>query len=150
MEVDQMPRKSAAALATPPINGEPPRLQPPASLSETEQAIFTAVVGACDAKHFRKSDLPLLCRFCELTALADQAGRELRENGAVLDGKPSPWIVVQEKCVRGLVALSARLRLCPQSRTDPKTTGRQRPSLYRKPWEDEPWEDDVIKRGESE
>jgi phage terminase small subunit len=142
-----MPRKSAAALATPPINGEPPRLQPPASLSEAERAVFVAVVAACDPEHFRKSDLPLLCRFCELTALAGQAAHELREHGAVIDGKSSAWIVVQEKCVRGLVALSARLRVCPQSRTDPKVTGRQRPQLYPRPWEDR---DDFIRRGETD
>ena len=96
----------------PSINGEPPRLKPPASLSEAEAAIFTAVVKSCDPTHFRKSDLPLLCRFCELTALADHAARELRENGAVIDGKASAWIVVQEKCVRGLVALSMGLCDC--------------------------------------
>jgi hypothetical protein len=35
-----------------------------------------------------------------------------------------------------MVALSSRLRLSPQSRVDPKTLARQRPQLYRKPWED--------------
>ena len=131
-----MPRKSAAALSITPVNDEPPRLKAPSNLSEAEAAIFAAVVKACDPKHFRHSDLPLLCRFCELTALADHAAHELREHGAVIGGKPSPWIVVQEKCVRGLVALSMRLRLSPQSRLDPKTVGRQRPPLYRRPWED--------------
>jgi hypothetical protein len=120
----------------PRINGEPPRLQPPSSLSQAEAAIFIAVVKSCDPTHFRHSDLPLLCRFCEMTALADRAARELRD-GAVMDGKASAWIVVQEKCVRGLVSLSARLRLCPQSRTDPKTTGRQRPALYPRPWQED-------------
>jgi terminase small subunit-like protein len=102
-------------------------------LSQAETAIFIAVVKSCDPTHFRHSDLALLCRFCELTALADHAARELRDNGAVIAGKASAWIVVQEKCVRGLVALSARLRLSPQSRTDPKTTGRQRPQIYPRP-----------------
>lgn len=93
-----MPRKSAAELSMPSVNGEPPRLKPPSSLSAAEAAIFTAVVKACDPTHFRKSDLPLLCRFCEQSALADQAAHELREHGAVINGKASPWIVVQEKC----------------------------------------------------
>jgi phage terminase small subunit len=138
-----MPRKSAAELSMPPINGEPPRLQPPSSLSESEAAIFTAVLKACDPTHFRKSDLPLLCRFCELTALADQAAHELRENGAVIDGKASAWIIVQEKCVRGLVALATKLRLSPQSRLDPKSVARQRPPLYPRPWEG------LVERGEA-
>ena len=130
-----MPRISAAARSA--AIAEPPRLRAPASLSETERAIFTAVVKACDAKHFRQSDLPLLSRFCELTALADQAASELRQHGAVINGRASPWIVVQEKCVRGLVALSMRLRLSPQARIDPKTLGRQNIYTGPKPWEDQ-------------
>jgi phage terminase small subunit len=110
-------------------------LRAPESLSETERAIFAAVVKACEAKHFRQSDLPLLCRFCELTALADQAASELRQHGAVINGRASPWIVVQEKCVRGLVALSMRLRLSPQSRIDPKSLGCQQIYAGPKPWE---------------
>jgi phage terminase small subunit len=115
---------------------EPPRLRAPACLSETERAIFASVVKACDPRHFRQSDLPLLSRFCELTALADQAACELREHGAVLNGRASPWIIVQEKCVRGLVALSMRLRLSPQSRIDPKSLGRRQIHTGPKPWED--------------
>ena len=76
------------------------------------------------------------CRFCELTALADQAASALRQHGAVIDGRASPWIVVQEKCVRGLVALSMRLRLSPQARIDAKTLGRQQIDTGPKPWED--------------
>jgi phage terminase small subunit len=128
-----MPRISAAARSA--VIAEPPRLRAPKSLSETERAIFAAVVKACDATHFRQSDLPLLCRFCELTALAEQAASELRQHGAVISGRASPWIVVQEKCVRGLVALSMRLRLSPQARIDPKTLGRQQIDIGPKPWE---------------
>jgi len=129
-----MPRTSAAARTG--LIAELPRLRAPASISESERAIFTAVVKACDAKHFRQSDLPLLCRFCELTALADQAASELRQHGAVVNGRASPWIVVQEKCVRGLVALSMRLRLSPQARIDAKTLGRQQIDTGPKPWDD--------------
>jgi len=128
-----MPRKSAAARLA--VIAEPSRLRAPTSLSEAERGIFTAVVKACDAKHFRRCDLPLLCRYCELAAMADQAARELREHGAVIEGRASPWIVVQEKCVRGLVALSLRLRLAPQSRIDAKTLGRQQVYTGPRPWD---------------
>ncbi len=94
--------------------------------------MFTAIVAGCDANHFRQTDLPLLSRYCEAAILAEQAALG---NGAVLDGKPSPWIVIQEKCVRAMVSLSMRLRLSPQSRIDPKTLGRQQPYPGRKPWE---------------
>ena len=132
-----MPRRSAASLSLVNVNvtGNPPRLEPPASLPEAERAIFVSVVAACDPKHFRPSDLPLLVRYVEAAALADQAAEKLRIEGAVVGGRPSPWIVVQEKAVRTLVALSLRLRLAPQSRVDPKTTGRQHPQIV-PPWED--------------
>jgi phage terminase small subunit len=121
-----MPRRSAADLATPRINTETATLQPPATLPEAERAIFNDLVAACNPKHFRASDLPLLVRYVESCALADQAAQELRK-GAVVNGKTNPWIVVQEKSVRAMVALSMRLRLSPQARHDPKTLARQRP-----------------------
>jgi phage terminase small subunit len=91
-------------------------------------------VSGCDAGHFREPDLPLLSRYCEAAVLAEQAALELR-NGAVVDGKPSPWIVIQEKCVRAMVSLSMRLCLSPQSRIDPKTLTRQQPYSGPKPWD---------------
>jgi hypothetical protein len=85
-------------------------------LSEGERSIFIDVVANCTANHFRASDLPLLCRYVESAALAEQAAAELRRDGPVVGGRPSPWITVQEKAVRALVALSMRLRLSPQAR----------------------------------
>ncbi len=73
-----------------------------------------------------------------LTAvLNEQAARELQRGGAVVDGKPSPWIVVQEKCIRALVSLSMRLRLSPQSRLDPKTVAPQQQFQGPPPWQRE-------------
>ena len=89
------------------MDGKPNRLNPPTSLSAAERAIFFDVVAACDRDHFRPSDLPLLVRYVEAAALGDQAAEQLRL-GAVINGKPSPWITVQEKAVRAMVALSMR------------------------------------------
>jgi hypothetical protein len=55
----------------------------------------------------------------------------------VIEGKPSPWIYVQEKAIRTLTALSMRLRLSPQSRIDPKAVARRDPRMTVNPWE---WE----------
>jgi phage terminase small subunit len=85
-------------------------------LSDPERRVFIEIVAACDANHFQPSDLPLVCRYVEAVVLAEEAARELREEGAVVDCKPSPWITVQEKAVRALVAVSMRLRLSPQAR----------------------------------
>ncbi|HEX9072974.1 MAG TPA: P27 family phage terminase small subunit [Pseudolabrys sp.] len=131
-------RKSTAELSVIAVDGKPPRLEPPASLSEAERIIFTALVASCDARHFQASDLPLLVRYCEACALADLAAAELRRDGAVVKGKASPWIVIQEKAVRAMVALSMRLRLSPQSRTDPRTVGRRPTLIGPKAWEVRP------------
>jgi phage terminase small subunit len=130
----QRGRKSAAALSIIGVDGQQARPFPPACLSEQERELFASIVGGCDADHFRQTDLPLLSRYCEAAILAEHAALELR-NGAVVDGKPSPWIIVQEKCVRAMVSLSMRLRLSPQSRVDPKTLGRQQPQRGPLPWE---------------
>ena len=137
----QRERKSAAALAMIPIDGKPNRLQPPESLSEAESKVFIDLVTACEPQHFRPADLPLLVRYVEACVLADQAAEQLRL-GAVIEGKPSPWVTIQEKAVRAMVALSMRLRLSPQSRIDPKTLGRQQGYVGPKPWELRPDEAD--------
>src|SRR5262245_10611836 len=91
----QRGRKSGASLAVTAVDGLPSKLKPPPSLSQAECEIFVAVVGACDRRHFRPSDLPLLVRYCEAHALADQAAAQLRQEGAVVNGKASPWLIVQ-------------------------------------------------------
>jgi P27 family predicted phage terminase small subunit len=126
-----MPRKSAASLSVI-THDRPIQLRPPSSLSDAERTVFIDLVASVDARHFRQSDLPLLARYCEAVVLAEEAARQMRKNGAVIDGKTSPWLTVQEKAVRALTALSMRLRLSPQARLNPKTASRpeQRMSVY--------------------
>jgi hypothetical protein len=112
-----MPRKSAAELSVVTgIGSRASRLRPPATLSEPERTAFIEIVDSCAAGHFVHSDMPLLCRYAEASVLAEQAARELRQGGAVINGRPSPWLTVQERCVRAMVALTMRLRLSPQAR----------------------------------
>ena len=127
-------RTSAAELSVIGVDGQSARPSPPATLSVQERELFSSIVGGCDVEHFRQTDLPLLSRYCEAAVLAEQAALELR-NGAVVNGKSSPWIVIQEKCVRAMVSLSMRLRLSPQSRIDPKTLARQLPHSGPQPWD---------------
>jgi len=54
-------------------------------------------------------------------------------DGAVIDGRASPWLGVAEKAHMQLVALSARLRICPQSRFERLAAGansRLQPNNY--------------------
>jgi hypothetical protein len=120
----QRGRKSSAQLVAIGIDGKPPKLTPPADLKEDERAMFVALIDACDARHFRPSDLPLLTSYIQATLLARGTARD--------PDKVATW----EKAVRVQAALATRLRLSPQSRTDPKTIGRhqqRRQGLL--PWE---------------
>ncbi|WP_177243499.1 P27 family phage terminase small subunit [Bradyrhizobium sp. Gha] len=92
------------------------RLRPPPTLNETERTIFIEIINSTNPQHFVRSDLPLLVRYCEAHALCEQAANELKAGGAVIGGRPSPWLAVAEKSNRNVVALSMRLRLSPQAR----------------------------------
>jgi phage terminase small subunit len=66
----------------------------------------------------------LLCRWAELTVMAEQAAGELQASGMVTaDGKVSPWFSIHQQATKSLNALALRLRLGPQSRARkaPKT-----------------------------
>jgi hypothetical protein len=65
---------------------------------------------------FRPSDAPLLVRYVQDVVLAGRAAAALEREGAVIGGRPNPWLIVAEKCDRALVALSMRLRVSPQAR----------------------------------
>jgi phage terminase small subunit len=97
--------------------------------------VFRDLVAGTGPEHFVATDLPLLARYAEAVALAEQAERELHKRGPVMpDGRVNPWNTVLEKAGRSVVALSMRLRLSPQSRSDPKTVSRRangpKPSAY--------------------
>jgi hypothetical protein len=66
--------------------------------------------------------MPLLVQYTEAAALAARSITELQ-----LDDAKASWLTRWEKANRVLVALSARLRICPQARqpnnpTRPKST----------------------------
>jgi phage terminase small subunit len=127
-----MPRRSAAALNILPET-RVIRLRPPASLPDPERTAFIDLVTACRADHFHPCDLPLLCRYAELIVLCDQAAAAIRAEGAVSDGKASPWLAIQRDAIRGLLGLSMRLRVSPQARQGHRKAERPPPiSAYEK------------------
>jgi hypothetical protein len=115
----QRGRTSAAALATVAIDGRPPLLRPPVSLSEAERAVFIATVTAVKPGRLQPYDLPLLMRYCEIVALSDHAAERLRVN--VMKGRPSQWLATQERLTKLLIALGRQLRLSPLARTPNKS-----------------------------
>ena len=110
-----------------PYGVESRRLRPPASLGELQKRVFVELVTSCPVSQFRRSDVGLLCRWSELTVMAEQAARELEQGGMVVTGqhgpKTSPWFSIYRDAVRELRSLSQRLQLGPRGRTPraPKT-----------------------------
>ena len=105
-----------------------PRIRPPDSLSELEKRVFRALVSACPADQFRKSDIGLLARWSELSVMAQEAAFEMTTHGRVTpDGKVSPWFSIYTQATKQLNGLALRLRLGPQSRASkaPKSLPRE-------------------------
>lgn len=120
-----MAKKSSAALSVVALDvSGKRRLTPPAGLSEPARLIFMEMVNSNDAGHFARSDLPLLLAYVTACSLERAAAEALDRDGQVIGGRASPWLVVQEKQCRAMVALAMRLRLAPQSRMDSRGAGR--------------------------
>jgi hypothetical protein len=99
------------------------RLRPPDCLGELQRRAFLDLITSCPASQFRRCDLPLLCRWAELTTIAEQAAFEMQQGGMVIDGKVSPWVVIHRDTSRELRQLSQRLQIGPRGRSPkaPKT-----------------------------
>jgi predicted metal-binding membrane protein len=111
-----------------------PQLAPSGDAPAAVVEVFREILAATPAEHFVPADAPLIQAYAEAIVLARQAAVELVRDGPVIAGRTSPWIVVQEKAHRAIAALSARLRLSPQHRSDSRGAGRKsggaRPSVY--------------------
>lgn len=107
-----VPRRSAADLAMVRPAAIPKRLKPPETLSEGARQEFLRVVSAEKVDHFRKSDLSMLCQYCESAALAELAIKE-----ALRESPPNArWLAAWREATRTMKDLALRLRLSPQSR----------------------------------
>ncbi|MDN8615488.1 P27 family phage terminase small subunit [Variovorax ginsengisoli] len=116
------------------------RVQPMTTLSPPALAVFKHIVASVDPSHFSAVDLPLLESYANHAAMATHAAQQIDAEGAVVAGKPSPWLTVQEKAVKALTALSARLRIAPQSRFDRLVAGANSRQQLNTP---KPWEQDI-------
>ena len=133
-------RKPYATVDITPFDVPVERLKPPDHLGPAATRIFRDLVARVPAGQFKPSDLSLVCRWCEWTAIADRAGAEMATSDLVTpDGQPSPWIAIAERASKQLVALSLRLRLGPQSRANkaPKTEAPGQQSYYERMIEEE-------------
>ena len=126
-------RKPFTTIDVSPFDMPVERLEAPPHLGPAATRIFRDLVLRVPAGQFKPSDLSLVCRWAEWTAVADRAAAEMATSDLVTaDGRPSPWIAIAERASKQLVALSLRLRLGPQSRASkaPKTEAPGQQSYY--------------------
>ena len=110
-----------------PFGVESGRLRAPDCLGELQRRAFIDLVTSCPISQFRPCDVSLLCRWAELTVMAEQAALKLEHEGMVVTGqggsKVSPWFTIHRDATRELRALSQRLQIGPRGRAPkaPKT-----------------------------
>lgn len=124
--MQQRGRKSSFSVVPISVDGAPARLKPPPSLSSAERAAFIELIAACSPKHFVEADIPLLVSFVQATLISRALAAQALNDASVIPA----W----EKAVRVQATLATRLRLSPQSRTDPQTIARQQRSVAPQPW----------------
>lgn len=107
----QRGRKSTDQLALRVVDGSRPQLQPPASLSKAERAMFLDL--AATAHHLGPSDTQMLASPVQAITLVRKTARDARRIEA--------W----DRAVRAQAMLSTKLRLTPQARTMPRTAARR-------------------------
>ncbi len=117
----QRGRKSATKLAVVTPFQRVERLKQPENLTKSEAELFVATVSACSADHFVQSDANLLVAYCQAVLLTRWAFKQLGEDAAAF----STW----QQAARTMAMLATKLRLCPHSRSDPKTITRRAPGV---------------------
>ena len=100
------------------------RITPRIGCPEPVARVFRELVDSVDGSHFAPADGPLVEAYAQAIVLGRTAYEHLQAEGAVLEtGKTNPWLAAHEKSARAATALSARLRLCPQSRFSREKAG---------------------------
>ena len=134
-----MPRKSAAALATPTIF-DTKRPPPPDGLPPGAAALWVSICAGLDANYFAGADLTLLEALC----MADHHKRlcdalVLRDGPITGDGAINPAAKLSNQYAATMAALSGKLRLCKSATTRPESAGLKK-ALHSgvKPWESSP------------
>ncbi len=113
----QRGKKSAASLSVVSPVTALPRLKPPEGLTESEAKLFRDLVAKAAPDHFVETDVPLIVAYAQAILLARWAFKAMGEQDIAFQ----TW----QQAARTMAALATKLRLCPHSRSDPKTVGRR-------------------------
>jgi phage terminase small subunit len=122
-----MPRRSQADVTQfPRIDvGRQTHLEISDDLPKSLRAVVEDLISSQKPEHFKPGDEILLEAFASAHLLRREAFQHIEDDGAVINGKSSPWLSVLEKTSKQLVALSGRLRLAPQMRASSRDAARK-------------------------
>jgi hypothetical protein len=116
-----------------------PRISPRSEAPAEVRALFAEIVASCPPTHWRPSDTYLVESLAQAILTERAAYQNIALESAVVGARVSQWISVAATSCKQIALLSTKLRLTPQSRSDPKTVGRRsRNAGMPKPWEPEP------------
>ena len=118
-------KPSATIVALSAATDMPPRRTAPSFLSNAERSLFTEIIEGTDPRHFVAGDLPLLTSYVKVSLLVRDAPSDLSDAEAL-----TAW----QRAVRLQTLLATKLRLTPQTRSDPKTVAREQ-RQGPQPWE---------------
>lgn len=119
-----------AELSVVTVLADRPRIKTPSDVSQVELDLFERIVADCSPDHFRPSDAPLLQAYVQAVLLsrwAFSASANPEDTDKVLP--------IWDKATKQMASLATKLRLCPHSRTDPKTLAREKQQNQPRPWE---------------
>ena len=134
-----MPRKSAAALATP-TTFTAKRPPPPDGLPPGASALWVSICAGLDANYFAGADLTLLEALC----MADHQKRlcdalVLRDGPITSDGAINPAAKLSNQYAATMAALSGKLRLCKSATTRAESAGLKKAlQVGPRPWDCDP------------
>jgi len=135
-----MPRKSAAAMATPKIIFTAKRPPAPDGLPPDAAALWVSICAGVDANYFTTGDMVLLEALCRADSQKRQCDALVARDGVMLeDGTPNPALKMSVTLAASMASLSGKLRLCKSATTRAESAS-LKTALHAgpKPWDTNP------------
>jgi phage terminase small subunit len=96
------------------------RPKPPKNLPKRAKAVWKDIVDTLPADHFRKSELPLLVKYCMAEHIYWQAIEKMSDSLTIRTEKgyelPDTYLIIANKQVQIQTALATKLRICTNAR----------------------------------
>jgi len=135
-----MPRKSAAAMATPKPIFTAKRPPAPDGLPPDAAALWVNICAGLDPNYFTTGDMVLLEALCRADSQKRQCDALVTSDGPILpDGTPNPALKMSVTLAASMASLSGKLRLCKSATTRAESAS-LKTALHAgpKPWDTNP------------